>query len=90
MAPGASSPKVQETASSMVHVIEGSGYSIIDGKKFVWEQGDTFCIPAWHEYQHFAGSGEPVYLFRCHDMPMLKALGFYRDASVDVETLVTE
>ncbi|PKS07194.1 hypothetical protein jhhlp_005794 [Lomentospora prolificans] len=88
--PGTSSPKVQETASSLMHVIEGAGYSEINGKKYMWEKGDTFCIPAWHEYQHFANDGEPVYLYRCHDMPMLKALGFYRTAEMDVETLVSE
>ena len=74
----------------MFHTIEGSGYSIIDGKRYKWEKGDTFCVPAWHKYQHFADAGEPVYLFRCHDMPMLKALGFYRVAGDDVESLVCE
>lgn len=73
----------------MFHVIEGSGYSIINGEKYTWEKGDTFCVPSWHKYQHFADAGESVYLFRCHDIPMLKALGFYRVAGVDVEGLVS-
>lgn len=90
IAPGKSSPEVQETASSIFHVIEASGHSIINGKKYTWEKGDTFCIPSWHTYQHFADGGETVYMYRCHDMPMLKALGFYRVAGVDVESLVSE
>ena len=88
--PGASSPEVQETASSIFHVIEGSGHSVINGEKYQWEKGDTFCVPSWHKYQHFADGGEAVYLYRCHDMPMLKALGFHRVAGVDVESLVSE
>jgi gentisate 1,2-dioxygenase len=83
-----SSPAIQETSSAVYHVIEGQGHSIIDEKKYSWERGDTFCIPAWHKYQHFAGPNETVYMYRFDDKPMLKALGFYRTAGIDVESLV--
>ncbi|OCT54121.1 hypothetical protein CLCR_00185 [Cladophialophora carrionii] len=90
--PGATSPAVRETASSVYHVVSGSGHSVINGQRIPWKQGDTFCIPAWNEYQHTAADGlsEPVYLYRFHDKPMLKALGFYRVEGVDVETLVSD
>ncbi|OAQ59333.1 gentisate 1,2-dioxygenase [Pochonia chlamydosporia 170] len=71
------SQEVRETASSVYHVIEGSGSTIINGKKTEWKQGDTFCIPAWSQYQHSAES-DRVYLYRFDDKPMLKALGMYR------------
>lgn len=89
---GATSPAVRETASCVYHVISGSGHSQIDNKKIVWKQGDTFCIPAWHRYQHFAADDdmEKVYLYRFDDRPMLRALGFYRLEGVDVETLVSD
>lgn len=87
---GTSSPLVQETASSVYHVVEGSGWSIIDGQRFSWQKGDTFCIPAWNEYQHFANEDSTtVYLYRFDDKPMLKALGFYRTSDTESETLVT-
>ncbi|KAI9170554.1 Gentisate 1,2-dioxygenase [Paramyrothecium foliicola] len=87
---GKSSPLVQETASSVYHVIEGSGHSIIGDKKYDWKRGDTFCIPAWFPYKHVASDdGEPVYLYRFDDRPMLEALGFYRSADMDVEALVS-
>lgn len=84
---GEFSPAVRETSSCVYHVVEGSGYSEIDGKKITWERGDTFCIPSWHRYQHFASSGETVYLYRFDDKPMIKALGFYRTDETDVESL---
>ncbi|KAF4621957.1 hypothetical protein G7Y89_g14388 [Cudoniella acicularis] len=87
---GESSPAVQETASSVYHVIEGSGYTTINDEKISWEKGDTLCIPAWHKYQHFASSAETVYLYRFDDKPMLKALGFYRVAGQDEESLTTK
>ncbi|KAF2496524.1 RmlC-like cupin [Lophium mytilinum] len=89
ISPGKSTPKIQETASSIFHVIEGSGTTTIDGREFSWKKYDTFCIPSWHEYQHHAGDGETVYLYRVHDEPMLKSLGFYRYNGQDLESLVS-
>ncbi|KAF1348508.1 RmlC-like cupin domain-containing protein [Delphinella strobiligena] len=86
---GESSPLVQETASSVYHVISGSGSSTVGDTSIAWKQGDTFCVPAWHPYQHFADSAETVYLYRFDDKPMLKALGFYRVAGVDTEEYVS-
>lgn len=81
---------MQETASSVYHVIEGTGKSQIGDKTFTWQKGDTFCIPSWYPYTHLADEGpDPVYLYRFDDKPMLKALGFYRSADMDVETLVS-
>jgi gentisate 1,2-dioxygenase len=81
--------RLQETASCVYHVIQGSGYSVIDGETYTWEKADTFCIPAWHAYQHFANSNEAVYLYRFDDRPMLDALGLYRRAGVDSEEYVS-
>ena len=75
---GKSSPAVMETASSVYHVVEGTGHTLIEGKEYRWKKGDTFCVPSWHRYQHFADARETVYLYRFDDKPMLKALGFYR------------
>ncbi|KAJ9144074.1 Gentisate-dioxygenase [Pleurostoma richardsiae] len=90
LAPGTRSPLVQETASSVYHVVEGSGYSRIGDAIYHWKKGDTFCIPSWYPYEHVADAGpNPVYLYRFDDKPMLKSLGFYRSADMDVETLVS-
>ena len=87
---GASSQDIRETSSCVYHVISGAGHSVIGGKTFDWKQGDTFCIPSWKAYQHFAAATEDVYLYRFDDKPMLRALGFYRKDGVDVEALVSE
>ena len=69
---------MRETLSAIYHVVSGQGYTIINDVKFEWKQGDTFCLPSWSRYQHFADSEATVYLYRCDDLPMLKALGFHR------------
>ncbi|CAG9939068.1 unnamed protein product [Clonostachys rosea f. rosea IK726] len=88
--PKSQSPGIRETASSIYHVIEGSGYSKINDTTLQWKQGDTFCVPAWHHYQHFADGDSKVYLYRFDDKPMLNALGFYRVEGVDTEKYVTQ
>ncbi|KAJ5149437.1 Cupin 2 conserved barrel [Penicillium atrosanguineum] len=84
---GSSAPSRRETTSSVYHVVSGNGRSIIGDAEYEWEAGDTFCIPSWYKYQHFAD--EKVYLYRFDDRPMLDALGFYRSEEMDVEALVS-
>ena len=83
---GCASPGIQETASSVFHVVSGTGRSVVNGKSMEWKQGDTFCIPAWNHYQHIAH--DTSYLYRLHDLPQLKALGLYRVAGADEESYV--
>lgn len=90
IAAAAASPPRRETTSSIYHVITGSGRSVIGDKEYCWEEGDTFCIPSWYKYQHFAGNGDAVYLYRFDDRPMIDALGFYRSEGMDLDTLVSD
>ena len=72
-----SSPQFRETTSAVYHVVFGQGFTIVNDKRLDWKQGDTFCIPSWFKYQHFALENT-VYLYRCDDLPMLRALQLYR------------
>lgn len=87
---GSSSPRRRETTSAVYHVIQGSGSTKVGDNSLTWKEGDTFCIPSWYPYQHCAESDQTVYLYRFDDMPMITALGFYRQESDDVESLVSD
>jgi gentisate 1,2-dioxygenase len=87
---GTSSPLRQETLSAVYHVVSGSGYSKVGDSTLVWKTGDTFSLPSWYKYQHFANAEETVYLYRFDDKPMITALGFYRTGDTDVESLVSD
>jgi gentisate 1,2-dioxygenase len=78
LSPGSEVKLARETASTVYHVVEGSGCSVVDGKELVWRRGDTFAVPAWVDVAHRADAGEAAYLFRFDDRPMLDALGLYR------------
>ena len=65
-------------ANHIYHVVEGSGYSILDGQRFDWRTHDTFCVPTWCWQEHAAESRDAI-LFVCQDRPVLQALALYRE-----------
>jgi gentisate 1,2-dioxygenase len=71
----------RHTASTVYHVVEGSGYSLLGGQRIEWQKGDTFALPIWCPHQHAAGDANAV-LFSFTDEPVLKALGQYREESM--------
>ena len=70
----------RHVSSSVYHVFEGRGETIINGVRFAWEQGDMFVIPAWSWHEHHNASQEQrAVLFSMHDTPTLVALNKYRE-----------
>jgi quercetin dioxygenase-like cupin family protein len=43
-----------------LHILTGSGFSLIGGRRFDWHAGSTLFIPFWAEHQHFNTGDEPV------------------------------
>lgn len=78
--PGEKTKAHRHTGSYLYHVAKGSGYSIIDGRRFDWREHDMFCVPswAWHEHAN-ASDREDACLFCLNDLPVMRALGFYRE-----------
>lgn len=70
----------RHASSSVYLVIKGHGFSVIDGQRFDWQQGDVFTIPSWFCHEHANHSStEPAALFAFHDRPVMHALGLYRE-----------
>ena len=78
--PGEKTRAHRHTGSSIYQVAKGSGYSIIGGKRFEWKRRDIFCVPAWAFHEHGnASASEDACLFCFNDLPVMKALGLYRE-----------
>ncbi|MBL4768059.1 MAG: cupin domain-containing protein [Rhodobacteraceae bacterium] len=77
--PGEKTLPLRQTASLLVAPFQGSGYSIINGERFDWNQFDTLAVPggAWCEH-HNGSDSQPVYLFVASDEPTLKKLSLYK------------
>lgn len=81
--PGEKTRSHQHTGSFVYQCAKGSGYSIIAGKRFDWEERDIFCIPSWAPHCHANGSSsEDAVLFSFHDLPVMEALGLYQERPV--------
>ncbi|MBI3329177.1 MAG: cupin domain-containing protein [Nitrospinae bacterium] len=77
--PGVHTQAHRQTSSAVYHAFAGEGFSVIEGQRFDWRQGDFFAVPpwAWHEHAN-EGSGEAI-LFSIQDTPVFEALGLYRE-----------
>lgn len=77
--PGEHTQAHRHTGSAIYRVFRGEGYSVIDGRRLDWREGDTLALPswAWHEHAN-TGEGEAI-LFSMNDAPVLRALGLYRE-----------
>ena len=52
-------------AEAMIYVLEGRGYSIIDGKHYGWQAGDILHVQGPHtDHQHFNTEDAPVRYMR--------------------------
>jgi gentisate 1,2-dioxygenase len=75
---GAHTTAHRHSISSVYHVAEGSGYSVINGTRFNWKRGDTFAVPTWCWHEH-ATTDEDAVLFSLTDAPVLAAINQIRE-----------
>ena len=69
----------RHTSSKVYQVFRGEGYSIINGQRFDWSEGDFFVVPSWAWHEHAAESGQEAVLFSIQDTPIMKSLSLYRE-----------
>ncbi len=71
----------RHTSSTICHVFRGRGSTVIDGRRYEWETGDSFVVPLWRFHHHENKSDKEAILFFMTDKPVMDALGFYREES---------
>ncbi|MEX0281806.1 MAG: cupin domain-containing protein [Arenibacterium sp.] len=78
--PGEKTKAHRHTGSYLYQVCTGTGHSVINGTRFDWKERDIFCVPswAWHEHAN-ASESEEACLFCLNDVPVMRALGLYRE-----------
>ncbi len=81
--PGERTKAHRQTGSFVYQCAKGSGYSVINGKRFDWKERDIFVVPAWMYHEHAnASDSEDACLFSFHDLPVMRALGLYREEAL--------
>lgn len=81
--PGEHTKAHRHTGSFLYQVAKGRGFSVIDGRRFDWKERDIFCVPSWafHEHANTSASDDAC-LFCFSDLPVMKALGLYREQAL--------
>jgi gentisate 1,2-dioxygenase len=81
--PGMHTRAHRHTGSFVYQVAKGQGFSIIDGVRYDWQERDIFVVPSWSVHEHAnASSKDDACLFTFNDLPVMRALGLYREAAI--------
>ncbi|PLS18547.1 cupin [Bacillus sp. M6-12] len=66
--------------SSVYHAFKGKGYTIMNGVRFDWSEGDFFAVPSWTWHEHVnISESEDAILFSTNDLPIMDAFDFERE-----------
>lgn len=60
---------------AVIHIVRGTGYSIIDGVRYDWEPGDFMCVPTFAWHRHVNLGDEPVAYIAGTTTPYSQSLG---------------
>ena len=77
--PGVRTKAHRHTSSKVYQVFKGEGYSVIDGQRFDWTEGDFLVIPSWAWHEHAAAESKEAILFSIQDTPIMKSMALYRE-----------
>jgi len=72
---GQSTRKHRHNYETLLYIIKGHGYTLVEDKKVQWSPGDAVYVPVWAWHNHVnTGDGEAEYI-ACENTPMLQNLG---------------
>jgi len=71
---GRSLRPVQTLAESIEYVMEGDGYSIVDGDRLDWEKGDMFVVPPGAVHEHCNLDSKPAITFYANNGGLLRLM----------------
>jgi gentisate 1,2-dioxygenase len=70
----------KHTSSTIYCVIEGNGFTEVDGKRLEWEPNDVFVVPGWKWHRHInMQSTADACLYSVTDAPIHHKLCIYRE-----------
>jgi gentisate 1,2-dioxygenase len=74
--PSSNDRKHRHSYETILFVLEGSGYSVVEGDRVEWEAGDAIHIPPWAWHQHFnTDLDKEVKFLSGTNAPLLQSVG---------------
>ena len=74
--PGGRTGKHRHSYETVIYVLEGKGFTMVEDQRVEWEAGDALYVPvwAWHHHVNLSASESCRYL-ACENAPLLQNLG---------------
>jgi mannose-6-phosphate isomerase-like protein (cupin superfamily) len=60
---------------AVIYIVEGTGYSIIDGVRYDWTSGDFMCVPTFAWHRHVNLTDQPVTYVASTSTPYSQSIG---------------
>ena len=75
---GWKSGKHKHNMEAIIMIIQGTGYTVVDGTKYEWKRGDVITIPPMSVHQHFnTGKEEAARFFAVTTIPLMVNIGSF-------------
>jgi gentisate 1,2-dioxygenase len=76
--PGEETRFKRETCGTLYQVIDGSGATLVAGRRFEWQKNDIFVVPGFAWRRHCNTGDMDAVLYAVCDAPLLEKIGQYR------------
>lgn len=73
--PGQSTNRHRHTYETILYVLEGEGFSVIEDHRIDWRAGDAVYIPVWAWHHHTSTSDGACRYLACENTPLMQNLG---------------
>jgi gentisate 1,2-dioxygenase len=74
--PGQSTNRHRHTYETIIFIIEGKDYTLVEDRRVDWEAGDAIYVPVWAWHQHFKLiTTESCRYIASENAPLLQNLG---------------
>jgi quercetin dioxygenase-like cupin family protein len=75
LAPHQSTNRHRHTYETLIYVLDGEGFTMVEDRKVAWKAGDAIYVPVWAWHQHTCTGDSPCRYLACENAPMLQNLG---------------
>jgi len=74
--PGQTASKHRHTYETILYVLEGEGFTMVEDQRVEWKAGDAVYIPvwAWHQHTNRSATHRCRYI-ACENAPLMQNLG---------------
>ena len=75
LAPSSHTSNHRHAYESLIYILSGQGYTVMEGGHYPWQAGDALYVPPWCWHRHVASANGPAQYLTATNMPLLRNMG---------------